>query len=233
MHIITPTEIPFIVWQGNLIAHTGRLIPTSSLPPVAALGQAEVWPIAAALETAPGQWTPPKPDTEYWLLRQGVQLFQNAPISNILEAQLTLYLHMPHDPKASLIYAHSLFPTLLNPEQPAETDIILRTDLSFSGASGLEDTQPHARLTYRRTFPIMRGYGAEKCTPYWNFKPSGPHALEGCQYVYLVIAIPREVARADVEMLTELIVTVNTLRGPLRFGLPSEARARAHVRIPR
>ncbi|HNT78148.1 MAG TPA: hypothetical protein PKH77_24305 [Anaerolineae bacterium] len=233
MYIVTPTEIPFVVWQGNLIAHTGRLIPTSSLPPVAALGQADVWPIEAVLETAPGQWTPPEPDTEYWLLRQGVQLFQHAPISNILEAQLTLYLRMPHDPKASLVYAHSLFPTLMNPEQPVETDIGLRTDLSFVGESGIDETQPHARITYRQVFPTLRGYGEGKCAPYWIFKPAGARALEGCQYVYLVAAIPSEAAQAEVEMLTELIVTINTLRGPLRFGLPSEARARARVRIPR
>lgn len=233
MHITTPTEIPAIVWQGNLIAHTGRLTPTASLPPLAALGQAELWPIHEVLETPNGSWMPPAAEHEYWLIRQGVQLFQSTPISNILEAQLTLYLHLPQNPRASMVYAHSLFPTLMNPEQPEETTIGLRADLSFVGEAGLNPAEPHARLAYRRVFPVIRGYGNGKCTPYWIFKPSRTCPLEGCQYIYLVVAIPPEAAKAEVEMLAELVVTVNSLRGPVRFGLPLDARARAHVKIPR
>lgn len=231
MYIITPTEIPFVVWQGELVSNTGRLIPSSSVPPIAALGQIETWPIRDVLETVNGEWSPPQPDKDYWLLRQGFYLRQQSRVSNIMEAQLTLYLRPQHENNPNEIEATTLFPTMMNPEMPLKSNVALRLSLSFIGEMGLQTDESHAKIVYRRTFPIIRGYGAGSSAPYWIFHPQAHRALEGSQYVYAVIS--NTIAAKNSDITPELIVTVNTLRGPIRFGLPASGRARTRFKMPR
>ena len=231
MHITTPAEIPFVIWQGELVAHTGRLIPSTSVPPVVALGQMEAWPVRDVLEIPDhGHWAPPDPEKAYWLLRQGFYLRQQSRVSNIMETQLTLYIRPDQAKDLTKVEAINVFPTMMNPDMPLKSIIALRSNLSFIGQAGLKPDEAHANIIYRRTFPIIRGYDAGTCTPHWIFKPQAQHALTGSQYIYTVIAVSSTVQRVDV--IPELIVTVNTLRGPIRFGLPGAARARGRFKIP-
>ncbi len=231
MHFITPTEISPAIWQGNLVAHTGRLIPSNSVPPAVSLGNIEVWPVTNILEKPGGiLWLPPTPHTEYWLLRMGFTLHQEAQVSNVTEAQLTLYIHPP-DANLDSACTYNLFPTHLNTQTPQTMQIILRADLSFIGEAGFRRDQPYAQITYHQTFPIIRGQGIGRSTAYWIFKPQAATPLEGCQFVYAIVA--KSAFADNIELSLELITTVNTLRGPIRFHLPSTVQAQIHAQLSR
>lgn len=119
MHIITPTEIKSVAWQGELVApETMRAIH----PPgrsIVTIGQPEIWPVAEALENQVGQkWVPPMGDSSYWLLRLACTLHEPPGRQDITEAQQMLYLRHKNEPAASsATYAYSLFPDRLSVEE--------------------------------------------------------------------------------------------------------------------
>lgn len=226
MHIVTPTDIAPKAWEGRLIAYTGYLVPSSSVPPIVAMAHAKIWPIA---DMYLPQNTPPALNTAHWLVQYGIRLHQPSHVSNITEAQLSLYLCPQDQCDLNHVYAHSLFPDQASEKDMPTRNISLGQNLSF-----MDDTIPKghkaiATITYHKTYPIAQSYGMGKCTPYWIFKPRHTLELEGCQFVYAVIAAATDVGSID--MIAELIVTVNTLHGPIRFGLPPKAKSRTRFKI--
>lgn len=228
MHIITPKNISPKSWEGRLIANTGRLVPSASVSPIVTLAHAKIWPITDMLLP---QDTPPAPNTAHWLVQYGIHLHQPANhVSNITEAQLSLYLCPQDQCDLSHIYAHSLFPTQTTGETPSTYNVILSQDLSFAYDAAPNGQKTIATIIYHKAYPITQGHGVGKCTPYWIFKPRHTLDLVGCQFIYAVIAASTEVRSID--LIAELIVTVNTLHGPIRFGLPPEAKSRSRFKIP-
>jgi hypothetical protein len=232
MHIVTPTEITSIAWEGELtppeimrssLQHTAR--------PVVTLGQRELWPAGKALETEVGKkWTPPLSDADFYLLRLACTLREPSGDPTITEATETLYLRPKNSAAGErAAYAHSLFPDRVSVEGKAEFGLKLSPELKLSGTE-VKVGEAGVTIEYRQVFPVIQGYGVGEPTPYWIFRPHAAFPLDGSQYVYAVIAAAKSAngARAFVE----LTVTVQSKWGPVRYGLPEEAQAHTSFTIP-
>jgi hypothetical protein len=188
----------------------------------------QFWPAIDVLGIPENDTHPlPQEIQNAWLLRQGVVIHQPSPISNVTEAQLTLYLRPHNHDDMTSAYAHSLFPSQSQQNGNSST-IILNSDLNFSDLVDPYPHKTHNTITTHQTYPIIQSYGIGECAPYWIFKPQGPQALEGTQFVYAIIVTQN----TPVDVIVELIVTVNTRRGEMRFGLPSKARTHVRFNIP-
>jgi hypothetical protein len=231
MHILTPTEITSVAWEGELVPPS-TLRSGAPARPVATLGQPEIWPAADALQNELGRkWTPPLGGADYWLLRLACTLRHPSGRPDLTEATQTLYLR-PKNPgaDASAAYAYSLFPDQLTVESPREFNVGLGPGLKFGGAFDLKLGQLGARISYRKVYPVIQGYGAGEPTAYWVFRPHAAHPLDGSQFVYAVVA-----ARSGAEGIraaVELTATLQTELGPFRFGLPQEAHAHVSFTVP-
>jgi hypothetical protein len=232
MHIITPTEITSVAWEGELVAPAVSYALSTQERPVVTIGRPEMWTVAEALENQVGQkWTPPLGDADYWLVRLACTLRNPSGRQTITEAEQRLYLR-PRNSSAgqAAAYAFSLFPDRLGVEDRGEVSASLGPELKFADGSGFSVGQLGARIECRQVFPVIQGYGAGESTPYWVFKPHAAHPLEGSQYVYAVT-----VARANaggIRASVELVVTVETQFGPVRFGAPEEANVHTRFTIP-
>jgi hypothetical protein len=230
MDIVTPTEITHVAWEGELVAPPLAMRTLAHAKLVATLGQPEIWTAADAMKTQVGQeWKPPLGGADYWLVRLACTLRRPAD-SAITQATQTLYLR-PHNSAAekTAAYAMSLFPDRLGMEDKAEFNASLKPALKFTPVE-LGPGEIGAKITYRKVFPVIQSYGAGEPTAYWIFKPHAAYPLEGTQFVYAVVAAKpgSNGARASVEM----IVTTETRFGPVRLGLPEEAKAHVSFSIP-
>ena len=234
MHLVTPNEIESVAWEGELaLPETARLYKSAVEERlVATLGRPEVWPVADALEVEVGKkWAPPVGGAEFWLLRLACTLKNPQGRRHIVESTQTLYLR-PKNAAAGdeAVYAYSLFPDRLTVEDKGSWNVKLGPELSFAEVLKFKPGEAGVTIEYRRAFPVIQGYGAGEAIVYWLFRPHAAHPLDGSQFVYAVVAIRpgAEAARATVE----LTATVETQLGPLRLGLPEEARAYTRFAIP-
>ncbi len=225
MHIITPTGIESVAWEGELTPPSTAKAVGSDERPVVTIGEPEIWPVAAALENEVGRkWTPPLGDAGYWLVRLACTLRNPPGLPRITEATQTLYLRPKnaHTDEQST-YAFSLFPDRLGVEDKAEFNASLGPELKFAGGAGFSVGQLGAKIEYRKVFPVIQSYAAGEPTPYWIFKPHRAHPLDGSQFVYAVV-----VARAGaggIRANVELVVSVELPGGLAKFGLSDEAKA--------
>jgi hypothetical protein len=231
MHIVTPTVIKSVAWEGEMDASQVVYSASKSIPPVVTIGTPEIWPVREALENQVGQkWVPPEGSANYWLVRLACTLREPRGWSNITEAQQTLHLrpkNLQADDKDT--YAYSLFPERVNVEDKAEFNISLEPELKF-GEAEFKAGEVGAKIEYRKVFPAIQSYGAGESDPYWIFKPHAARPLDGSQFVYAVV-----VARAGsdgIQANVFLTVTVETQLGRLRFGTPQEAKMHTKFMIP-
>ena len=230
MHIVTPTEIESVAWEGELaVPETSHSFgPDLPKPPVVTIGHPEVWPAAEALENQVGQrWVPPMGDAQYWLVRLACTLRKPSGPRSITEALQTLSLR-PRSSQAvsGSTYAYSLFPDRLTVEDKAEFSFSLGPKLKFSPAAELEVGQLGAKIDYRKVFPVIQSYGAGESAPYWIFKPHPKRPLMGSQFVYAVV-----VAKAGAEGI-QARVDLRVETSVMRFALPREAREHTGFSIP-
>jgi hypothetical protein len=233
MLIVTPTDIASVAWEGELAAPAvtmGGSLERKS--PVVTIGKPEIWNTADALKTQIGQdWSPPMGLEGAWLVRLACTLRDPEGAAKITEATQALYLRPKH-PAAdkSAAYALSLFPDRLSAEDKSEFNAGLGPELKFGKDVSFKIGELGVKIEYRKVFPVIQGYGAGEPTPYWIFRPHAAYPLEGTQFVYAVVATRPGAngARASVE----LVVTTETRLGPVRLGLPDEAKAHTSFAIP-
>lgn len=229
MRIVTPTEITSVAWEGELVGPP--MMGVSERAPVVTLGQHEIWTAAQAMETEVGKkWTPPLGGADFWLVRLACTIREPGGGGAITEATQTLYLR----PKNSAAdekdtYAHSLFPERLGVDENTEINIGLLPDLKFAGVE-IKVGKLDAKITYRKVFPVIQSYDVGTPTPCWVFRPHLAHPLQGSQFVYAVVAA--KTGAGGVRASVELAVTAETRFGPVRFGLPEEAKAHTSFTIP-
>lgn len=222
MLIETPTDIQAVAWEGELVAPE-TMRSAGAVRPVVTLGRPEIWPVAEALEPQVGQpWVPPLSNAAFWLLRLACTLHPVGRFKEIVAAQQTLSL-APAKPtaQADSTYAFSLFPERLTAEEQREMSLSLGPKLKFLKIEA-EGAQAGTKISYRKVFPVIQGYGAGEPTAYWIFKPHSSYPLEGCQFVYAVIAATLDAG--GLRGAVELTVSVDTDFGIIRLGLPREAR---------
>ena len=232
MHIVTPTEIKSVAWEGELIASTTTRAINRAQRPIVTIGQPEIWSVSDALENQVGQkWVPPMGDASYWLVRLACTLREPSGLQSITEAQETLYLH-PQNSRAGdgIVYAYSLFPERLSIEDKVEFNISLGPQIKFADGSEFKAGELGAKIDYRKVFPAIQSYGAGESRPYWIFKPHARHPLDGSQFVYAVVVAKGTAGGIRANVL--LTVTVETDLGPIRFGPPEEFKARTGFTIP-
>jgi len=230
MDIVTPTEIKDIAWEGELV-RPQIMRGGGSQTPVVTLGQHEFWTAAQAMETEVGKkWTPPLGGADYWLVRWACTLREPSGSVRITEATQTLYLR-PKNPAAGerAAYAHSLLPDRLSVEDSTEINFGLKPELKFMGVEA-KTGEVGAKITFRKVFPVIQSYNVGTPTPYWVFQSHLAHPLQGSQFVYAVIAA--QPGSNGVRASIELVVTAETRLGPVRFGLPDEAKAHTSFTIP-
>ena len=232
MHIITPTEIEAVAWEGELVAPAISYRGLTPRSLVATVGRPEIFPVDKALENEVGRkWTPPLGGADFWLVRLACTLREPGGHENIVEATETLYLR-PKNPAAGAdaVYAFSLFPDRLGIESKAEFSVGLGPELKFGAAVDLKAGELGAKIEYRKVFPVIQGYGAGESAPAWVFKPHAAFPLAGSQFVYAVVAA--KTGANGVRASVALVATVNTQLGPVRLGLPEDASAHVSFTIP-
>ena len=218
MHIVTPSEINSVAWEGELITSTTTRTFSLAQPPIVTIGQPEIWSVSDALENEVGQkWVPPMGyDTNYWLVRLACTLRKPSGLQSITEAQKTLYLH-PQNSRAGdgTVYAYSLFPERLSIEDKVEFNISLGPQIKFADGSEVKAGELSAKIDYRKVFPVIQSYGAGESRPYWIFKPHAKHPLDGSQFVYAVVVAKGTAGGIRANVL--LTVTVETDFGPINL----------------
>ena len=225
MHIITPTQIAVVAWEGELTPPptTKAVHPTER--PVVTIGRPEIWPVAAALEHKGGRpWSPPLGDAGYWLVRLACTLRNPPGLPRLTEARQTLYLRPKKaqaDPDST--YAFSLFPDRLGAEDKAEFSAGLGPELKFASGAGFSVGQLGAKIDYRKVFPVIQSYAAGEPTPYWIFRPHRSHPLDGSQFVYAVVVA--QAGAGGIRASVELVVSIEAPFGLAKLGLSAEARA--------
>ena len=232
MHIITPTEIESIAWQGELVPPPGMMSGDHPGRPIAAIGKPKIWAAAEALQNVVGQpWTPPLGNAEFWLVGLACTLREPPGPPQITGATLTLYLR-PRDAEAPAesAYAYSLFPERLGIESKAEFSAGLEPTLQFGNVVELEAGKLGATIEYRKIFAAIQAYDAGKPSPYWVFKPHPAQPLDGCQHVYAVVAA--EAGTGGARATITLTATVETRWGVLKLGPPESAHSNLSFSIP-
>ena len=231
MHIVTPETIEQVAWEGYLTPlwtpdqQSWALGPmpkhAASLPRVT-LGEPVWWPAATAMETETGEkWTPPAGDSQYLLLRLACTL--HPPAEGRLrytEAILATYLRPVTG--TGQVVAHDLYPRRLTADNEGSFVVGLGPDLRFANLVRVSLLDVGAEIEYRRAFPVIQGYGLGESRVYWRFAHHASHPLLGSQSVYIVLDAPADAG--GVRLSVELVATLETRVGPIRLGLPREAR---------
>jgi hypothetical protein len=220
MHIITPTEIDQVAWEGSL-QPLGPTFMGAPMPRVA-LGKPAWWPAAQAVGNETGQtWTPPADDLDYTLLRLACTLYPPQDRhTHYVDATLTVYLRPKQGTGA--VVAHDLFPKRLTVDSERTFNVSLGPELEFAGVIEASLIKVGAEITYHKAFPVVQGFGMGESRPYWHFAHHAANPLLGCQSVYLVLAAPQ--AANGVRLSVELTANLQTRYGPVRVGLPEPAR---------
>ena len=229
MHIITPTEIEHVAWEGYLepLGETFKGAPS----PRVTLGEPAWWPALRQAQDAAEQamegetgkkWTPPSGDRRYTLLRLACTLHPPAEARTLYkEATLTAYLRPRHD--VGPVVAHDLYPQRLTAEEKGTFKVGLGPDLKFAGLVDISLLEVGAEIEYQQVYPVIQGYGLGESRPYWQFAHHEAHPLLGCQSVYAVLDAPQDAG--GVRLSVELVATLETRWGPITVGLPQEAQA--------
>ena len=225
MHIVTPTEIEHVAWEGRL-EPLGEVFRSAESLPRVTLGEPATWPAEAAMESETGRaWTPPASlvARRYTLVRLSCTLH---PLSDhrsrYAEADLAAYLR-PKRAGSGKVVAHDLFPRQETVEETGTFKLGLGPELKFINLVDVRLLEVGAEIEYPQVHPVIQGYGLGENCPYWRFIHHSGRPLAGCQSVYAVLAAP---AAADgIRLTVELIATVETKFGPVRLGLPEEAKA--------
>jgi hypothetical protein len=224
MHIVTPTQIDAdqVAWEGSL-EPLGETFKAARPCARVTLGEPAWWPAEEALETETGKkWAPPASDHRYTLLRLACTLHPPEDRrSHYSEATLGTYLR-PHSAGAGTVLAHDLYPQRLTAEEKGTFKIGLGPDLKFAGVLDVSILEMGAEIEFPQVFPVVQGYGLGESRPYWEFAHHSGHPLLGCQSVYAVLDAPGETD--GVRLTIELVATLETRFGPVRLGLPEEAR---------
>jgi hypothetical protein len=231
MHIVTPETIEQVAWEGHLAPlwtpdqQSWALGPmpkdAASLPRVT-LGKPVWWLAETAMETETGkQWAPPASDRQYILLRLACTLHPPAKRRfRYAEAVLATYLRPVKG--SGQVVAHDLYPLRLTAENQGTFTVGLGPGLKFASVVDVSLLEVGAEIEYRRAFPIIQGYGLGESRVYWRFAHHATHPLLGSQSVYAVLDAPGDVG--GVRLSVELVATLETRVGPIRLGLPREAR---------
>ncbi|MFP4395869.1 MAG: hypothetical protein ACLFTI_11455 [Anaerolineales bacterium] len=225
MHIVTPTKIEQVAWEGRLEPLTESFTPKSAASYRVTLGEPVVWPAEAAMESETGRaWTPPASlvARRYTLVRLSCTLHPLSDHrSHYAEATLRAYL-CPRYGDGKVV-AHDLFPKRETVEETGAFKLGLGPELKFVNLVDVKLLEVGAEIEYPQVHPVIEGYGLGESNPYWRFIHHSGNPLAGCQSVYAVLAAP---ADADgIRLTIELIATVKTRFGPIRLGLPEEANA--------
>ena len=223
MRIVTPADIEQVAWEGTLepLGETTRkgLDPK----PRVTLGEPISWPAEQALQAELGKpWTPPAGDRRYILLRLACSLHPLAEDrARYEEARLAVFLR-PRSGAGST-FAHDLYPVRATAERKGKYTVSLGPDLKFGTAVDMSLGQVGAEIEYLQVFPVIQAFGLGESNPYWQFAHHASNPLLGCQHVYIVTAVPQDAG--GLRLGIELTATVETRYGPVRVGLPAEARA--------
>jgi hypothetical protein len=222
MRIITPTDIEEVAWDGYLQPQGEVYRKAASLPRVT-LGEPVWWPAEQAMESETGKaWTPPAGDWRYLLVRLACTLHPPREEHSLYtEATLHAYLRAARGP--GHVVAQDLYPQRRSAEQKGAFKFSLGSDLRFADAVDLSLMEVGAEIEYRQVFPVIQGFGLGESSPYWQFTRHATFPLLGCQYVYALLAAPA--GAGGVRLSVEMVATWETRYGPLRVGLPEEARA--------
>jgi hypothetical protein len=234
MRIVTPETIEQVAWEGHLAPlwtpdqQSWALGPmpkdAASLPRVT-LGEPVWWPAERAMEAETGKrWVPPAGGRQYLLLRLACTLHPPAEgRARYAEAVLATYLRPAQG--GGQVVAHDLYPQRLTAENKGTFTVGLGPDLKFAEVVDVSLLEVGAEIEYRRAFPIIQGYGLGESRAYWRFAHHATHPLLGSQSVYAVLDAPGDAS--GVRLSIELVATLETRLGPVRLGLPQEARAHA------
>lgn len=230
MHIITPDTIEVVAWEGELEPPESAYSPKGALTaPVVTLGRPEIYDPWEQEKLLGRPWTPPLGDARYWLVRLACSLRKPAD-GVIAEAEQRLLLQPDRPAPAAEIYAHSLYPDRQTIEEPRERTVKIGPELKI--ATVVDGSLGEASVTvgYKKVFPVIQSYDAGTPYPYWRFHPHAAFPLEGTQFVYAVVAA--RPAAVSVQAAVEVVVTLETRFGPLRFGAPEAARKALAFKIP-
>ena len=226
MRIVTPTEIEHVAWEGHLQPLGATFRGAAPLPRVT-LGEPAWWPAEQALEGETGQqWTPPAGSDGhcYTLVRLACTLHPPTDRrTRYAEATLAAYLRPRHGGVAGPVVARDLYPQRLTAERQGKFTVGLGPDLKFAELVSIGLFEVGAEIEYHKVFPVVQGYGLGESRPYWRFAHHEAHPLLGCQSVYAVLDAPEDAG--GVRLSVELVATLDTGFGPVRVGLPGEARA--------
>jgi hypothetical protein len=223
MHIVTPTEIEQVAWEGAL-EPLGATFKSSFSRPRVTLGAPAWWPAAEAVKAETGKaWSPPAGKRRYTLLRLACTLHPpDDPRDRYAEATLSAYLR-PRSAGAGPVLAHDLYPQRLTAEGKGTLKIGLGPDLKFASLLDVSLLEVGAEIEIPQVYPVVQGYGLGESRPYWRFAHHSGHPLLGCQSVYAVLDAPDEAH--GVRLSVELVATLETRFGPIRLGLPQEAQS--------
>ena len=222
MRINTPEGIEQAAWEGALESLGETYRGAGPAGPRVTMGEPVWWPAEQALESETGKkWTPPAGGQRYTLVRLSCTLHPPAETrTRYTDVILTAYLR-PHTAVGAAV-AHDLYPLRLTAETKSKFTVGLGPELKFSPAVDVKLGEIGAEIEFRRVFPVIQAFGLGESRPYWQFKHDATAPLLGSQSVYMVVAAPEQAG--GVRFSVELVATVETRYGPIRVGLPEEAR---------
>jgi hypothetical protein len=222
MRIITPEEIGQVAWEGALKQSGQSFSKGVTAPPRVTMGEPVWWPAEQALESETGKkWTPPTGGQRYTLVRLSCTLHPPAEErTRYTDVTLTAYLR-PHAAVGAAV-AHDLYPLRETTETKGKFTVSLGPELKFAPSVDVKLGEIGAEIEFRRVFPVIQAFGLGESRPYWQFKHDATAPLLGSQSVYMVVAAAEQAG--GVRLSVELVATVETRFGPIRVGLPEEAR---------
>ena len=186
------------------------------------MGEPVWWPAEQALKNETGkEWAPPAGGRRYTLVRLSCTLHPlEESRTRYTEVTLTVYLR----PRSAVgtVVAHDLCPLRETAETKGKFTVSLGPELKFAPSTDVKLGEIGAEIEFRKVFPVIQAFGLGESQPYWQFKNDATVPLLGSQSVYLVVAAPEQAG--GVRLSVELVATVETRYGPVRVGLPTEAR---------
>lgn len=231
MRIYTPPDIKDVAWEGVLIPATGAVDDCAAVPRVT-LAEPAWWSAETLMAHLGTQaWSPPNREWRYVLVRLGFSL---QPLRSegafVRQAALTATLTPYHAvPEAALV--RDLYPHRLTDRGARKYDLHLDKWLRFQNTTPEAPAEAAVGIEYIKTYPVIQGYGAGKCSPYWRFTYDTGRPLVGCQTVYMLVEAPEKTGgvRIDLQLMTE----VQTAKTRFSVSLPGQARAQIRRAIDR
>lgn len=229
MRIITPEEIEQAAWEGALASAAVSFSKGVTAGPRVTIGEPVWWPAEQALKSETGkEWARPAGGRRYTLVQLSCTLHPPAEArTRYTEVTLTAHLR-PHLAGGTAI-AHDLYPQRVTAERQGKFTVDLGPELKFGPTTNLKLGEVGAEIEFRRVFPVIQAFGLGESQPYWQFKADATAPLLGSQSVYLVVAAPEQAGGVRLDI--DLVATLETRFGPIRVGLPEEARTHLNWEI--